>query len=142
MKVVEDWKNQSAPGLGAAPTPSATRCTSPGRTTSSSSVLVEFMGTETMGDRLLLVETPEFETTPEMLDVSVIAAILPGMVFFRDYFLMDVQLPVARPGRDRAGDGQAGQKPSPPTLARCSTPTTGPEDRPVVGHSPGGAGRC
>src|SRR5262249_29674102 len=34
------------------------------------SVLVQFMGTETMGDRLLLIETPEFETTPEkMLDV-------------------------------------------------------------------------
>src|SRR5262249_11439482 len=29
------------------------------------SVLVQFMGTDTMGDRLLLVETPEFETTPE-----------------------------------------------------------------------------
>ncbi len=28
------------------------------------SVLVQFMGTETMGDRLLLIETPEFETTP------------------------------------------------------------------------------
>ena len=59
------------------------------------SVLVQFMGTETMGDRLLLVETPEFETTPEkMLDVlgRIVADRGLGMVFFRDYFLMDVEL--------------------------------------------------
>ena len=59
------------------------------------SVLVQFMGTETMGDRLLLVETPEFETTPEkMLDVlgRIVADRSLGMVFFRDYFLMDVEL--------------------------------------------------
>ena len=59
------------------------------------SVLVQFMGTETMGDRLLLVETPEFETTPEkMLDVlgRIVADRSLGMVFFQDYFLMDVEL--------------------------------------------------
>ncbi|MGO9511969.1 MAG: hypothetical protein ACLPXZ_33270 [Mycobacterium sp.] len=59
------------------------------------SVLVQFMGTETMGDRLLLIETPEFETTPEkMLDVlgRIVADRSLGMVFFRDYFLMDVEL--------------------------------------------------
>src|SRR6201993_5196111 len=59
------------------------------------SVLVQFMGTETMGDRLLLVETPEFETTPEkMLDVlgRIVADRSLGMVFFRDYYLMDVEL--------------------------------------------------
>jgi hypothetical protein len=59
------------------------------------SVLVQFMGAETMGDRLLLVETPEFETTPEkMLDVlgRIVADRALGMVFFRDYFLMDVEL--------------------------------------------------
>lgn len=59
------------------------------------SVLVQFMGTEAMGDRLLLVETPEFETTPEkMLDVlgRIVADRSLGMVFFRDYFLMDVEL--------------------------------------------------
>lgn len=58
-------------------------------------VLAQFMGTETMGDRLLLVETPEFETTPEkMLDVlgRIVADRGLGMVFFRDYFLMDVEL--------------------------------------------------
>ena len=59
------------------------------------SVLVQFMGTETMGDRLLLVETPDFETTPEkMLDVlgRIVADRSLGMVFFCDYFLMDVEL--------------------------------------------------
>src|SRR6266436_983516 len=59
------------------------------------SVLVQFMGTETMGDRLLLIETPDFETTPEkMLEVltRIVADRALGMVFFRDYFLMDVEL--------------------------------------------------
>lgn len=59
------------------------------------SVLVQFMGTETMGDRLLLVETTEFETTPEkLLDVlgRIVADRSLGMVFFRDYYLMDVEL--------------------------------------------------
>ena len=59
------------------------------------SVLAQFMGTEPMGDRLLLIETPEFETTPEkMLDVlgRIVADRGLGMVFFRDYFLMDVEL--------------------------------------------------
>jgi hypothetical protein len=59
------------------------------------SVLVQFMGAEAMGDRLLLIETPEFETTPEkMLDVlgRIVADRALGMVFFRDYFLMDVEL--------------------------------------------------
>jgi hypothetical protein len=59
------------------------------------SVLVQFMGAETIGDRLLLIETPEFETTPEkLLDVlgRIVADRSLGMVFFRDYFLMDVEL--------------------------------------------------
>jgi hypothetical protein len=59
------------------------------------SVLVQFMGLETMGDRLLLIETPEFETTPEKM-LEVLTRIVSdrgiGMVFFRDYFLMDVEL--------------------------------------------------
>jgi hypothetical protein len=59
------------------------------------SVLAQHMGTEPMGDRLLLIETPEFETTPEkMLDVlgRIVADRGLGMAFFRDYFLMDVEL--------------------------------------------------
>jgi hypothetical protein len=53
------------------------------------------MGTRTMGDRLLLVETAEFETTPEkLLDVlgRIVADRSLGMVFFRDSFAMDVEL--------------------------------------------------
>ena len=59
------------------------------------SVLAQFMGEGAIGDRLLLIETPEFETTPEkMLDVlgRIIADRSLGMMFFRDYFLMDVEL--------------------------------------------------
>ena len=59
------------------------------------SVLAQFMGEEAIGDRLLLIETPEFETTPEkLLDVlgRIIADRSLGMMFFRDYFLMDVEL--------------------------------------------------
>lgn len=59
------------------------------------SVLVQYMGTDAIGDRLLLIETPEFETTPEkMLDVlgRIVADRSLGMMFFRDYFLMDVEL--------------------------------------------------
>lgn len=58
-------------------------------------VLAQFMGEEAIGDRLLLIETPEFETTPEkMLDVlgRIIADRSLGMMFFRDYYLMDVEL--------------------------------------------------
>lgn len=59
------------------------------------SVLAQFMGTETMGDRLLLIETPEFTTTPEKM-LEVLVRIVSdrgiGKVFFRDYFLMDVEL--------------------------------------------------
>jgi hypothetical protein len=58
-------------------------------------VLAQFMGMEAMGDRLLLVETPDFETTPEkMLDVlgRIVADRGLGMVFFRDYFVMDAEL--------------------------------------------------
>ena len=59
------------------------------------SVLAQFMGEEAIGDRLLLIETPEFETTAEkLLDVlgRIIADRSLGMMFFRDYFLMDVEL--------------------------------------------------
>jgi len=58
-------------------------------------VLAQFMGMEVMGDRLLLVETPEFETTPaKMLDVlgRIVADRALGMVFFKDYFVMDAEL--------------------------------------------------
>lgn len=58
-------------------------------------VLAQFMGADAIGDRLLLIETPEFETTPEkLLDVlgRIIADRSLGMMFFRNYHLMDVEL--------------------------------------------------
>ena len=94
MKVVEDWKAKLGKDwertYGVSNTLYIAR-----QNNILFSVLVQFMGTETMGDRLLLIETPEFETTPEkMLDVltRIVADRGLGMVFFRDYFLMDVEL--------------------------------------------------
>jgi hypothetical protein len=59
------------------------------------SVLAQFMGQAAMGDRLLLIETAEFTTTPEKM-LELLTRIVSdrgiGMVFFKDYFLMDVEL--------------------------------------------------
>jgi len=79
------------------------------------------MGTETMGDRLLLIETPDFETTPEKL-LEVLTRIVAdrglGMVFFKDYFLMDVEL-LGGGGRKAIEHemNKRGLKPLLPTLA-------------------------
>jgi hypothetical protein len=94
MKVVEGWKDQLGPDWERTYAVSNTLYIAR-QNNILFSVLVQFMGTETMGDRLLLIETPEFETTPEkMLDVlgRIVADRALGMVFFRDYFLMDVEL--------------------------------------------------
>jgi hypothetical protein len=59
------------------------------------SVLVQFMGEEAIGDRLLLLETTEFTTTPEkMLDVigRIVSDRALGQIFFKDYYLMDAEL--------------------------------------------------
>jgi hypothetical protein len=59
------------------------------------SVLVQFMGEEAIGNRLLLLETTEFTTTPEkMLDLvgRIVSDRALGKVFFKDYYLMDVEL--------------------------------------------------
>ncbi len=94
MKVVEDWKNELGEDWGR--TYGVSNSLYVARQNNVLySILVQFMGTETMGDRLLLVETPEFETTPEkMLDVlgRIVADRSLGQVFFCDYFLMDVEL--------------------------------------------------
>ena len=58
-------------------------------------VLVQFMGEEAIGNRLLLFETTEFTTTPEkMLDVlgRIVSDRALGQVFFKDYYLMDAEL--------------------------------------------------
>ena len=58
-------------------------------------VLAQFMGEKAIGERLLLIETPEFTTTPEKL-LEVLARIVSdrglGAVFFKDYYLMDAEL--------------------------------------------------
>jgi hypothetical protein len=59
------------------------------------SVLVQFMGQEAIGNRLLLLETTEFTTTPEkMLDLlgRIVSDRALGQVFFKDYYLMDAEL--------------------------------------------------
>jgi hypothetical protein len=58
-------------------------------------VLVQFMGEEAIGDRLLLLETTEFTTTPEkMLDLlgRIVSDRALGQFFFKDYYLMDAEL--------------------------------------------------
>ena len=58
-------------------------------------ILAQYMGKEAINERLLLLETSEFTTTPEkMLDVltRIVADRPLGKVFFGDYYLMDVEL--------------------------------------------------
>jgi hypothetical protein len=58
-------------------------------------VLVQFMGEEAIGNRLLLLETTEFTTTPEkMLDLlgRIVSDRALGQFFFKDYYLMDAEL--------------------------------------------------
>ena len=94
MTVVEDWKNSLGKDWDRTYAVSNTLYVAR-QNNILFSVLVQLMGADAMGDRLLLLETPEFETTPEkMLDVlgRIVADRALGMVFFRDYFLMDVEL--------------------------------------------------
>lgn len=94
MKVLEGWKERLGDEWGRTYGVSNTLYVSR-QNNILFSILAQFMGTEAMGDRLLLIETPEFETTPgKMLDVlgRIVADRGLGMVFFRDYFLMDVEL--------------------------------------------------
>ncbi len=94
MKVVEGWKKQL--GKDWARTYAVSNTLYVARQNNILyTVLVQHMGAEAMGDRLLLIETPEFETTPEkMLEVlcRIVADRSIGMAFFRDYFVMDVEL--------------------------------------------------
>lgn len=59
------------------------------------SVLAQFFGPEAINDRLILIETISFTTTPdEMLDslTRIIADRSVGAAFFGDYYLMDYEL--------------------------------------------------
>jgi len=94
MKVVEDWKKKLGKEWENTYAVSNTLYVAR-QNNILFTVLAQFMGMEAMGDRLLLIETPEFETTPaKMLDVlgRIVADRGLGMVFFKDYFLMDAEL--------------------------------------------------
>ncbi len=59
------------------------------------SVLVQFMGEKAINDRLLLLETTDFTTTPEAMLTAFLRIISDralGKVFFNDYRLMDFEL--------------------------------------------------
>ncbi len=59
------------------------------------SVLAQFFGPEAINDRLILIETISFTTTPEeMLDslMRIVADRSVGAAFFGNYFLMDYEL--------------------------------------------------
>ena len=66
------------------------------------SVLAQFFGPEAINDRLILIETMSFTTTPsEMLEslTRIIADRSVGALFFGNYYLMDFEL--------MGGDGRA-----------------------------------
>jgi hypothetical protein len=66
------------------------------------SVLAQFFGPEVINDRLVLIETISFTTTPEdMLEAltRIVADRSVGAVFFGNYHLMDYEL--------MGGDGRA-----------------------------------
>lgn len=59
------------------------------------SVLVQFMGEKAINDRLILLETTDFTTTPDaMMDafIRIISDRALGDVFYKDYRLMDFEL--------------------------------------------------
>jgi len=58
-------------------------------------ILAQYMGKEAFNNRLLLMETTSFTTTPEQM-IDLISRIISdralGKVFFKDYYLMDFEL--------------------------------------------------
>src|SRR3979409_2356365 len=59
------------------------------------SVLAQFFGPEAINDRLILIETISFTTTPDdMLDslTRIIADRSDGALFFGNYYMMDYEL--------------------------------------------------
>jgi len=79
------------------------------------SVLAQFFGPDAINDRLILIETMAFTTTPsEMLEslTRIIADRSVGALFFGNYYLMDFEL-MGGDGRAAvvAEDGKRGMKP-------------------------------
>lgn len=120
MKVLDDWKkmlgNDWDKLYAATNTLYVTRTNNVLFT-----ILAQFMGIEAINERLFLLETSEFTTTPEkMLDVitRIVADRSLGKVFFDDYYLMDVEL-LSDPGRRAIKEQVAkrGMKLLMPTLA-------------------------
>jgi hypothetical protein len=82
------------------------------------SVLAQFFGPDAINDRLILIETMSFTTTPsEMLEslTRIIADRSVGALFFGNYYLMDFEL-MGGDGRAAiiAEDAKRGMKPSLP----------------------------
>ena len=68
-------------------------------------IMAQFFGKEAFNDRLLLLETTNFTTTPdEMIDelARIVSDRALGRMFFNNYYLMDVELvsnEIERPAR-------------------------------------------
>jgi hypothetical protein len=59
------------------------------------SVLAQYFGPDAINDRLMLIETVDFTTTPEAMLVSLVRIISDrsvGSLFFNQYHLMDYEL--------------------------------------------------
>jgi hypothetical protein len=74
-------------------------------------IMAQFFGREAFNDRLLLVETTNFTTTPDQM-IEELARIVSdralGRLFFNNYFLMDTELvsnEIERPARPPAPSG-------------------------------------
>ena len=94
MSVLADWKAQLGPDLDKAYAASNTIYVAR-QNNVLFSVLAQFFGPEAINDRLLLIETVSFTTTPaDMLEslTRIIADRSVGSLFFGNYHLMDYEL--------------------------------------------------
>ncbi|KPI33180.1 hypothetical protein OV450_6673 [Actinobacteria bacterium OV450] len=94
MHVLSAWRSELGPGWAHVYAVSNTLYVTR-RNNILFSVLAQFMGEEAIGDRLLLFETPQFTTTPEMM-LSGLARVLSdrqlGENFFGCYHLTDTEV--------------------------------------------------
>jgi hypothetical protein len=104
------------------------------------SVLVQFMGTQAINDRLLLMETTDFTATPDDMMTAFIRIISDralGKVFYNDYRLMDYEL-LGGGGR-RAIEAEAakrGVKPILPPLVPFNSTAWPWKTDPTTGSGP------